>query len=70
MSRISSAGMLVALGVAAVILLELRTLMGMFGIDVGTPVYFTFMAGVLVVLAAVLVKYGDRLTTGRDASEQ
>lgn len=70
MSRISSAGLVVALGVAAVILLELRTLMGMFGIDVGTTVYFTFMAGVLVVLAAVLVKYGDRLTTGRDTSEQ
>ena len=70
MSRISSAGLLVALGVAAVLLLEFRTLMGMFGIDVGTTVYFTFMAGVLVLLTVVLVKYGDRLTTGRDASEQ
>lgn len=52
MSGISRGGLVVAAGVATVILLELRTLLGMIGIDVNPLAHLVFtivVVGLLVV---------------------
>ncbi|MDR5671784.1 hypothetical protein AArcCO_1983 [Halalkaliarchaeum sp. AArc-CO] len=52
MSGISRSGLLVTAGVAAVILLELRTLLGMFGIDIDPLVH---LVGTVVAVALLVV---------------
>lgn len=56
MTHISKAGLLVTAGVAAVMLLELRTLLGMVGIDVD-PFVHLVIVGVTVGLLVVLLDW-------------
>lgn len=68
MSGISRSGLLVTAGVAAVILLELRTLLGMFGIDIDPLVHLVFTVATVALLVVILDWY-PRITDragGRD----
>lgn len=57
MTEVTRGGLLVTAGVAAVILLELRTLLGMFGIDIDPLAHLVVTVAVVGLLVVALDWY-------------